>query len=128
MTHKIRLHRTNDPDYNAMNQLATTPEPPYYAVIFASVRQESDESAYQRTAARMLELAASQPGFLGVDSARSDGLGITVSYWQDEEAIKAWKHQVEHTQARRMGREKWYREYSLRVARVERTYGFLSTG
>jgi len=127
MTPRIGLHRANDPDYNAMNQLATTPEPPYYAVIFASLRHDSDESAYQRTAARMLELAARQPGFLGVDSARSNGLGITVSYWQDEEAIKAWKHQVEHTQARRMGREKWYREYSLRVARVERTYGVLST-
>jgi len=112
---------------NAVNQIANTPAPPYYAVIFASVSQESDESAYQRTAARMMELAAGQPGFLGVDSARSDGLGITVSYWQDEDAIKAWKHQVEHTQARRMGREKWYRKYSLRVARVERAYGFRST-
>jgi len=110
-----------------MTQLATTPEPPYYAVIFASLRDDRDEQAYRQTAARMLELAAGQPGFLGVDSARSDGMGITVSYWQDQEAIKAWKHQVEHTEARRMGREKWYREYTLRVARVERTYGFLST-
>lgn len=107
-----------------MNQLASTPEPPYYAVIFASVRQDADEQAYQQTAARMMELAARQPGFLGVDSARSDGLGITVSYWQDQQAIKAWKHQVEHTEARRLGREKWYRQYSLRVALVERTYGF----
>lgn len=107
-----------------MSQLAKTPKPPYYAVIFASVRQDSDEQAYQQTAARMMELAAGQPGFLGVDSARSDGVGITVSYWQDQRAIQAWKHQVEHTEARRMGREAWYREYSLRVALVERAYGF----
>ena len=110
-----------------MSQLANTPEPPYYAVIFASSRHDTDEPAYQDTAARMMELAARQPGFLGVDSARSDALGITVSYWQDENAIKAWKHQVEHTEARRMGRENWYREFSLRVARVERAYGFRST-
>lgn len=109
-----------------MNQLANTPEPPYYAVIFASVRRDYDDEAYQQTAARMMELAASQAGFLGVDSARSEGLGITVSYWQDQEAIHAWKHQVEHTEARRKGRENWYRQYSLRVALVERAYGFLS--
>lgn len=107
-----------------MSELADTPKPPYYAVIFSSVRRQADEQAYQETAARMLTLAARQPGFLGVDSAHSDGVGITVSYWESEDAIHAWKLQLEHSEARRRGRESWYSQYSLRVARVERAYDF----
>ncbi len=100
--------------------LASTPEPPYYAVIFTSLRTEGDEG-YSRMSNRLVELAAQQPGFLGVESARdASGLGITVSYWKDEEAIKAWKAHLEHTVAQHLGREKWYAAYSLRVAKVER--------
>ncbi|MCJ7557202.1 MAG: antibiotic biosynthesis monooxygenase [Gammaproteobacteria bacterium] len=107
-----------------MSELAKTPNPPFYAVIFTSVRRQADEQAYQETAARMLRLAARQTGFLGVDSAHSDGVGITVSYWESEKAIRTWKLQVEHSEAQRRGRENWYRQYSLRVARVERAYDF----
>ncbi|MCW8845191.1 MAG: antibiotic biosynthesis monooxygenase [Gammaproteobacteria bacterium] len=107
-----------------MSELADTPKPPFYAVIFTSMRRQADEQAYQETAARMLILAARQPGFLGVDSARSDGVGITVSYWESEDAIHAWKLQVEHSEAQRRGRESWYSQYSLRIARVERAYDF----
>ncbi|MDE3246394.1 MAG: antibiotic biosynthesis monooxygenase [Acidobacteriota bacterium] len=100
--------------------LATTPEPPYFAVIFTSLRTDGDEG-YRRMSERMAELAAQQPGFLGTDSAReADGLGITVSYWTDEAAIQAWKNHLEHAVAQRLGKEKWYAAYSLRVAKVER--------
>ena len=76
-------------------------------------------------ATRMLELAAAQPGFLGVDSARgADGLGITVSYWQSVEAISAWKAVAEHRAAQESGRRDWYAAYQVRIARVERAYGF----
>ncbi|MES9967491.1 MAG: antibiotic biosynthesis monooxygenase [Sedimenticola sp.] len=104
-----------------MMPFAETPEPPYYAVIFASVLSD-DAGDYPGMAARMLELARQQPGFLGVESARDTGLGITVSYWKDEASIHQWRDQVEHVAARKMGREKWYAAYSLRVARVERDY------
>jgi len=106
-----------------MSKLASTPRPPYYAVIFCNERTAL-ESGYTAMSGRMLELAAAQPGFLGVDSARSDGLGITVSYWRDEASIKAWKDQLEHREAQRLGREKWYARFCLRVARVERAYEF----
>lgn len=102
-----------------MPRLSQTPKPPYYAVIFTSIRTP-DEAGYADTAARMLELAARQPGFLGVDSARSDGVGITVSYWRDEASIAAWREQAEHAEARRLGRQRWYEQFTLRVARVER--------
>lgn len=101
--------------------IARTPDPPYYAVIFTSLRTHRDEG-YAETAARMEELARVQPGCLGFESAR-EGLGITVSYWTDEAAIRDWREQVEHAAARRKGRELWYSAYKLRVCRVERDYG-----
>ncbi|SEN59578.1 antibiotic biosynthesis monooxygenase family protein [Halomonas caseinilytica] len=102
--------------------LADTPEPPYYAVIFSS-RRSDVATGYDETAARMMHLAAEQPGFLGVESAR-EAIGITVSYWADLESIKRWKAQAEHREAQRMGRETWYANYRVRIARVERAYGF----
>lgn len=102
---------------------ARTPPPPYYAVIFTSLRTGVDEG-YEEMARRMVELARQQPGFLGVESARgTDGLGITVSYWSSPEAIAAWRRQTEHRVAQERGRRDWYSRYELRVARVERAYG-----
>lgn len=107
-----------------MNEgFANLPEPPYWAVIFSS-RLRGEDPEYEITAERMMALAARQPGFLGVESARgADGLGLTVSYWRDEASIAAWKHEAEHAAARKAGRQKWYEHYELRIARVERAYG-----
>ena len=103
---------------------ARTPEPPYYAVIFTSVRTEGDNGYAQRSQ-EMLGLAAGQPGFLGVDSARgAEGLGITVSYWRDEESIKVWRAHADHALTRAHGRAHWYESFAVHVARVERSYGF----
>ena len=102
--------------------IAQTPPAPYYAVIFTSIRTEGD-AGYEAMADLMVELAAKQPGYLGIESAR-DGLGITVSYWASHEAILAWKAEVKHAAAQRLGREKWYEEYKVRVCLVERDYGF----
>lgn len=98
--------------------------PPYYAVIFSSQRSEPDPQ-YERTAQRMVALAAQQPGFLGVESARDEnGFGITVSYWTCEAAILAWKHHAEHSESRERGRADWYAACHTRVCKVERAYGF----
>ena len=105
-----------------MSLIAETPEPPYYAVIFSSLRTE-DATGYAEMSTRMLELAAQQPGYLGHESAR-DGLGITVSYWKDPEAIRNWKKNTEHLFAQQQGRSKWYSAYKTRVCKVERDYGF----
>lgn len=103
-----------------MSRIADTPEPPYYAVVFTSIRSDTD-SGYDAMAARMAELAASQPGFLGVESAR-EGLGITVSYWSDLDAIRNWKANAEHREAQRLGQKEWYRQYCTRICLVERDY------
>ena len=100
--------------------IADTPEPPYYAVIFTS--RLADDEGYAETAARMAELAARQPGFLGMESVR-DGLGLTVSYWRDLDSIAAWKNHVDHAEARHRGREDWYAAYRVRIARVDKEYG-----
>ena len=102
--------------------IATTPAIPYYAVIFTSIRTEED-NGYGEMADAMVELAAKQPGFLGVESAR-EGLGITVSYWESLEAIAAWKQDSAHLTAQRQGRKTWYQAFKTRICRVERDYDF----
>lgn len=105
-----------------LNPFAKTPEPPYYAVIFTSLRRNEDEG-YGAMAEKMVRLASTVPGFLGVESVRgADGFGITVSYWASEEAIRTWKTNTDHALAQKMGRERWYEHFQLRVARVERAY------
>jgi heme-degrading monooxygenase HmoA len=102
---------------------AQTPSPPYYAVIFTSLRTDGD-NGYGDMADRMVELAAGQPGFLGVESARgTGGFGITVSYWESTQAIANWKANAEHRIAQETGKTTWYDEYQLRIAKVERSYG-----
>lgn len=105
----------------AMSGIASTPAPPYYAVIFTTLRTEGD-NGYAEMANRMEDLAKTQPGFLGIESARNE-TGITVSYWKDEASIRNWKMNSEHLFAQKMGREKWYASFMLRVAKVERSYG-----
>lgn len=105
--------------------LARTPEPPYYAVIFTSKRTLVDGRGYDAMAERMVDLGSRYDGFLGLESVRgADGVGITVSYWRDETALLAWKRDTEHEKAQRGGRLSWYEAYEVRVARVERAYGF----
>jgi len=104
-----------------MSLIAITPKPPYYAVIFTSTRTAGDKG-YAEIAERMAELAAQQSGFLGVESAR-ENVGITVSYWTDLSAIKAWKANVEHLGAQKTGRKLWYESFKVRISKVERDYG-----
>jgi heme-degrading monooxygenase HmoA len=93
------------------------PAPPYVAVIFTSV-QSDDLDGYEAAASRMLELARSQPGFLGVESVHENGRGITVSYWRDLDAAHAWGAHPEHREVQRRGRDRWYRAWRLRIVEV----------
>lgn len=102
--------------------IAKTPAVPYYAVIFTNTRKDLD-NGYVETANRMVELAEQQDGFLGIESVRND-LGITVSYWTDLDAIKSWKMNFEHQEARKTGRSTWYKSFKVRIAKVERDYDF----
>jgi len=102
--------------------IAKTPNPPYYAVIFSSIRTKGDYG-YSEMAGKIVVLASKQDGFLGIESAREE-LGITVSYWRDLESIKKWKENAEHTVAREKGRNDWYKTFKTRIAKVERDYEF----
>lgn len=95
---------------------------PYYAVIFTSIRTKIDEN-YAEMGANMVALAKQQPGFLGVESARNE-IGITVSYWESLEAISNWKQNLDHLDAQFLGRQKWYENYTVRIAKVEKEYSF----
>jgi heme-degrading monooxygenase HmoA len=105
--------------------IATTPKPPYYAVIFSSVTSEHTEG-YGLMAEKMVELVKQQPGYLGHESARNT-IGLTVSYWDSLEAIKNWKSVSAHLEAQQKGKDKWYTAYKTRICLVERDYGFDSS-
>ena len=103
-------------------RFAKTPAPPYVAVIFSSQRA-GDEEGYQAMSALMVKLALAQAGCLGAESTRdSEGFGITVSYWTDEQAVVAWKADSQHRIAQQLGRERWYEDYQIRIATVTRAY------
>lgn len=99
--------------------MSKTPEPPYYAVIFSSQRTPGDKG-YRDMADKMVELASQQKGFLGIESARDEQLGITVSYWESIDAILGWKEHSAHIIAQKKGKSEWYESYALRVCKVER--------
>lgn len=101
---------------------AKTPIPPYYAVIFTS-EQSADKEGYSEMSEQMVKLAEKQPGFLGIETARSN-IRITVSYWKDLESIKDWKENTLHAKAQQLGKDKWYKNYKVRICKVERDYGF----
>lgn len=107
-----------------MSPIAFTPSPPYYAVIFTSLRKPGDKG-YNDMAKKMLELVQNAPGFLGAESARED-IGITVSYWTDLESIKNWKSNIEHLEAQKSGREKWYAHYKVRISKIDKDYEFIA--
>ncbi len=107
---------------SSAGHIAKTPQPPYYAVIFTSLRTEGD-NGYGEMSERMATLVAQQPGFLGMESARAE-VGITVCYWKDLQSIENWRKVEEHELAQRFGREKWYSHFAARIAKVERAYGF----
>ncbi|MFB7504082.1 antibiotic biosynthesis monooxygenase family protein [Streptomyces broussonetiae] len=103
-------------------------EPPYYAVVFTSVRRpDEDADDYRRTAARLSRLVRDIPGFLGEDFAHSPapgGLAISVAYFRDLEGIRRWRDHPEHLDAKRRGRERWYERYVIHIARVEHSHAF----
>ena len=104
------------------NGFSDTPEPPYYAVIFTS-RLSQNDGGYEAMGDVVSKLAEKQPGYLGMETTRGkERLGITISYWKDEDSIHAWKADLKHLMAQKNGIERWYEHYELRVAKVERAY------
>ena len=95
---------------------------PYYAVLFTSLQTKNTEG-YSEMAEAMEELAQKQPGFLGIEHARSE-LGITISYWESLEAISNWKANLDHLEAQKLGKTKWYQWYKIRICKVEREYEY----
>lgn len=102
--------------------ISKTPNPPYYSVIFTSVRTVGD-NGYSEMSDKMLALARKQNGFLGAESARNE-IGITVSYWKSLAAIKLWKKNMDHIEAQQKGIMEWYKSYKVRIAKVEHDYDF----
>ena len=103
--------------------MSNKPLPPYYAVIFTSVRTDNDDG-YAGMIEHMLDIGLKYPGCLGIESVNEGSTGISVSYWKNLDSIKAWKENADHDVAQRLGRERWYKSYTTRIAKVEKEYSF----
>ena len=107
-----------------MTYVSPTPTPPYYAVVFTSINADTDHTEHTAMYGRMLELARTYDGFLGIEPARNpDGTGVAVSYWRDLETIGRWARDREHQEAKEKGRRLWYDHFMIRIDKVERDYG-----
>ena len=104
-----------------MFRIATTPEPPYYAVIAPAVLSR-DTSGYADMALQLVELAHEVDGFLGIEACINGDFSIAVSYWRSLEAIHVWRQRSEHLLAEDRARTRWFEAYATRIARVERAY------
>ncbi|MGQ8336298.1 antibiotic biosynthesis monooxygenase family protein [Sunxiuqinia sp. A32] len=101
-------------------EFANTPKPPYYAVIFSSVRSK-DDNGYNDMSDQIEALVKQQPGYLGMESARNE-IGITVCYWKDMESIINWSKDLKHQEAKHKGKAFWYESYKVRISKVEMEY------
>ncbi|MEU1407558.1 antibiotic biosynthesis monooxygenase [Streptomyces sp. NPDC005728] len=103
-------------------------EPPYYAVVFTSTRTDRDPDGYADAARHLSGLVRDIPGFLGEDFAHTPGgPAISVAYFRDLAGIEEWRRHPEHLAAKRRGREQWYEQYVIHIARVEHSHGFART-
>jgi heme-degrading monooxygenase HmoA len=103
-------------------------EPPYYVAILTTLLSGEDLDGYAEAERKMLSLAEKSPGYIGRESARSaDGRDHTMIYYEDEESLRIWRENPEHRKVQFMGRDVWYESYQVRIARVERAYGWAAT-
>ena len=66
-------------------------------------------------------------GFISVERFESlvtSGKYLSLSFWRDEEAVRAWRNLEGHRRAQARGRGGVFADYRLRVASVVRDYGF----
>ena len=110
-----------------MKTPSQTKKPPTYAVIFTAHRTDIEEG-YNTSAEKLKELVDKQPGYLGMESAAEGSFEVTISYWTDLESIAQWKSNREHLLAQQNGRKKWYSDYQVEIAKIERAYGYASPG
>ncbi len=107
-----------------MAYIATTPRPPYYAVIFSSVSAPVDQGEHREMFVKMLERVQTFDGYLGIEGGRNkDGSGLAAVYFRDLESIERWAKDPEHQVAKKKGRELWYSAYYIRICKVEKAYG-----
>lgn len=94
-----------------------------YAVIFRAKAGVQDEE-YGNTVAKMRDLAFEKYGCLDFVAVTEGADEIAISYWQNEDDIRRWKSDSDHSLAQEYGRTKWYESYIVQVVEVKREYSF----
>ena len=94
-----------------------------FVVIFRAKANQLDDE-YAQVAQRMRRLALAEFGCVEFDAVTQGTNEIALSYWRDEESIRAWKRQAEHVIAQELGRERWYESYTVQICEIRRQYQF----
>ena len=107
---------------NETTKIANTPKPPYVCAVFTSIRTDVQEGYDEMDELTFKEIENIE-GYLGCESFRDgNGFGVNISYLKDMNAPKNWKENTLHKKAQALGKEKWYKNYKLRICSVERDY------
>lgn len=96
------------------------------AVIFEVWPKEGHKAAYLDIAASLRPGLEAMDGFISIErfaSLTEDGKILSLSFWRDEDAVKAWRSHVGHRAAQAAGRGEHFADYRLRVVEVLRDYG-----
>ena len=96
------------------------------AVIFEVWPTEGRAGEYFDLAASLKGDLERMDGFLSIErfeSMTTKGKYLSLSFWRDEEAVRAWRNMERHRKAQARGRGGIFADYRLRVASVLRDYG-----
>jgi heme-degrading monooxygenase HmoA len=96
------------------------------AVVFEVEPRAGAAARYFELAAAMKDELAATDGFIAVErfeSVTRPGHYLSLSFWRDEAAVKAWRCHAGHRQAQQAGRSSVFADYRLRVCSVLRDYG-----
>lgn len=91
------------------------------AVIFRAAIAEMDDD-YHAMAERLRELALEEYGCREFCAWTEGDSEVAISYWENEEQIRAWRADAEHIAAQDLGRDRWYKGYSVQVVEILREY------
>jgi heme-degrading monooxygenase HmoA len=95
------------------------------AVIFEVWPAAGRKDDYLRMAAALKSEVEKIDGFISVERFESlyeQGKLLSLQFWRDEDAITAWRNQLDHRKAQKTG-PVMFANYRLRIAEVVRDYG-----
>ncbi len=100
------------------------------AVIFEVELKDGRQQAYFDLAAGLRPELERIDGFISAERFQSlahPGKYVSLSFWRDQDAVRAWREHLGHRHAQRAGKQGIFADYRIRVAEVLRDYDMGTT-